>query len=86
MTVLSHLHPNFESVFSIEAANEPIMNATQTPGYGDCKHVSCAFSVGNTHSCLWLVSPEEFREDSACGRIASRDTDGMVSGSARHAQ
>ncbi|KAI0249698.1 glycoside hydrolase family 5 protein [Lactifluus subvellereus] len=35
MTALSHLHPNFESVFSIEAVNEPIMNATQTPGYGD---------------------------------------------------
>ena len=36
MTFLSHLHPNFESVFSIEAVNEPIMNATMTPGYGDC--------------------------------------------------
>jgi len=34
MTFLSHLHPHFESVFAIEAANEPIMNATQTPGYG----------------------------------------------------
>ena len=40
MTFLSHLHPNFESVFSIEAANEPIMNATQTPGYGECKDFS----------------------------------------------
>ncbi|KAF8270697.1 glycoside hydrolase superfamily [Lactarius quietus] len=40
MTFLSHLHPHFESVFAIEAVNEPIMNATQTPGYGDCKHVS----------------------------------------------
>jgi hypothetical protein len=38
MTALSHLHPNFESVFAIEAVNEPIMNATQTPGYGDCKY------------------------------------------------
>jgi len=35
MTFLSHLHPHFESVFAIEAVNEPIMNATQTPGYGD---------------------------------------------------
>ncbi|KAI0249705.1 glycoside hydrolase family 5 protein [Lactifluus subvellereus] len=33
MTILSHLHPNFESVFSIEAVNEPIMNAAKTPGY-----------------------------------------------------
>ncbi|KAJ8588372.1 glycoside hydrolase family 5 protein [Rhizopogon salebrosus TDB-379] len=34
MTALSHLDPNFGSVFAIEAINEPIMNATQTPGYG----------------------------------------------------
>lgn len=38
MTALSHLHPNFESVFSIQAANEPIMDASKTPGYGNCKH------------------------------------------------
>ena len=36
MTFLSHLHPNFKNVFSIEATNEPIMNATLTPDYGDC--------------------------------------------------
>ncbi|KAI0258700.1 glycoside hydrolase family 5 protein [Gloeopeniophorella convolvens] len=35
MTVLSHTHPNFESVFSLQAANEPIMDAAKTPGYGD---------------------------------------------------
>ncbi|KAI0692451.1 glycoside hydrolase family 5 protein [Cytidiella melzeri] len=35
MTTLSHLDPNFGSVFSIEAVNEPIMDASQTPGYGD---------------------------------------------------
>ncbi|EKM50047.1 glycoside hydrolase family 5 protein [Phanerochaete carnosa HHB-10118-sp] len=34
MTALSHLDPNFGSVFAIEAVNEPIMDATQTPGYG----------------------------------------------------
>jgi hypothetical protein len=34
MTTLSHLDPNFESVFAIEAINEPIMNATLTPNYG----------------------------------------------------
>ena len=37
MTFMSHLNPQFDSVFSIEAANEPLMNATQTPGLGDCK-------------------------------------------------
>ncbi|GJE93192.1 glycoside hydrolase family 5 protein [Phanerochaete sordida] len=35
MTTLSHLDPAFESVIAIEAVNEPIMDATQTPGYGD---------------------------------------------------
>ncbi|EJF64330.1 glycoside hydrolase [Dichomitus squalens LYAD-421 SS1] len=35
MTALSHLDSNFDSVFAIEAVNEPIMDATQTPGYGD---------------------------------------------------
>ncbi|KAH9034624.1 glycoside hydrolase family 5 protein [Lactarius pseudohatsudake] len=35
MTALSHLHPNFKSVFSIQAANEPIMDASKTPGYGE---------------------------------------------------
>jgi hypothetical protein len=40
MTFLSHLHPSFKSVFAIEAVNEPIMNATLTPGYGDCIYFS----------------------------------------------
>ncbi|RPD58958.1 glycoside hydrolase [Lentinus tigrinus ALCF2SS1-7] len=35
MTAISHLDPNFQTVFAIEAVNEPIMDATQTPGYGD---------------------------------------------------
>ncbi|THU85502.1 glycoside hydrolase family 5 protein [Dendrothele bispora CBS 962.96] len=35
MTGLSHLHPDFSTVFAIEAVNEPIMDANQTPGYGD---------------------------------------------------
>lgn len=37
MAAMSHLDPDFGSVYSIEAVNEPIMNATQTPGYGDCE-------------------------------------------------
>lgn len=34
MTALSHLDPEFGSVFAIEAINEPIMDATKTPNYG----------------------------------------------------
>lgn len=37
MTVLSHLDSNFGSVTAIEAVNEPIMDASQTPGYGNCE-------------------------------------------------
>ncbi|KIK99140.1 glycoside hydrolase family 5 protein [Paxillus rubicundulus Ve08.2h10] len=35
MTALTHLDPTFGSVFAIEAINEPIMDASKTPGYGD---------------------------------------------------
>ncbi|KAK0501699.1 glycoside hydrolase family 5 protein [Armillaria luteobubalina] len=35
MTTLSHLDPDFSNVIAIEAVNEPIMNATLTPGYGE---------------------------------------------------
>ncbi|KAG1884234.1 glycoside hydrolase family 5 protein [Suillus subluteus] len=34
MTVFSHLAPDFESVFAIEAVNDPITDATKTPDYG----------------------------------------------------
>ncbi|KZT00591.1 glycoside hydrolase family 5 protein [Laetiporus sulphureus 93-53] len=34
MTTLAHLDPNFNTVFAIEAVNEPIMDADETPGYG----------------------------------------------------
>ena len=37
MTTLSHLDPDFASAFAIEAVNEPIMDANQTPNYGSCK-------------------------------------------------
>lgn len=37
MASLTHLHPNFASVFAIEATNEPIMDAAMTPGYGSCE-------------------------------------------------
>ncbi|CEL59109.1 Glucan endo-1,6-beta-glucosidase B OS=Emericella nidulans (strain FGSC A4 / ATCC 38163 / CBS 112,46 / NRRL 194 / M139) GN=exgB PE=2 SV=1 [Rhizoctonia solani AG-1 IB] len=35
MTAISHLDPDFSTVFAIEAINEPTMDANQTPGYGD---------------------------------------------------
>ena len=35
MAAFSHLDPVFESVVAIEAANEPISDASKTPGYGD---------------------------------------------------
>ena len=38
MTTLSLLDPSFANVFAIEAINEPIMDANQTPGYGQCLH------------------------------------------------
>lgn len=36
MTALSHLDPSFSTVAGIEAVNEPIMNASLTPGLGEC--------------------------------------------------
>ncbi|RPD58961.1 glycoside hydrolase [Lentinus tigrinus ALCF2SS1-7] len=35
MTAVSHLDPDFSAVFAIQAVNEPIMDATLTPGYGE---------------------------------------------------
>ncbi|KAG6817308.1 hypothetical protein H0H87_010325 [Tephrocybe sp. NHM501043] len=35
MTALSHVDSAFSNVVAIEAVNEPIMDATKTPGYGD---------------------------------------------------
>ncbi|KAJ2915952.1 hypothetical protein MD484_g4479, partial [Candolleomyces efflorescens] len=34
MTALSHLDPAFRTVASLQAVNEPVMDANQTPGYG----------------------------------------------------
>jgi hypothetical protein len=34
MTTLSHVDPAFANAVAIEAVNEPIMDASQTPGYG----------------------------------------------------
>jgi hypothetical protein len=70
MTFLSQLHPQFNNVFSIEAVNEPIANATQTPGLGDCKRASHLRLVRTTYSQLGLGSREEFCQDSARCRVA----------------
>ena len=37
MTFFSHVDPNFEGVFSIQAVNEPLMDASRTPGLGQCR-------------------------------------------------
>ena len=36
MTALSHVDPNFSTVIALEAINEPIMDANDTPGLGEC--------------------------------------------------
>ena len=46
MTALSHVDPNFSTVASIEAINEPMMDANQTPGLGQC-----------TFTCVSNVKP-----------------------------
>ncbi|KAG7093045.1 hypothetical protein E1B28_009339 [Marasmius oreades] len=35
MTALAHTDPVFSTVFAIQAVNEPIMDASMTPGYGE---------------------------------------------------
>ncbi|CAE6350407.1 unnamed protein product [Rhizoctonia solani] len=35
MTRMVYQDPDFSTVFAIEAVNEPVMDATKTPGYGD---------------------------------------------------
>ena len=44
MTALSHLDPNFSTVAGLEAINEPIMDATQTPGLGECTSIYVFYS------------------------------------------
>ncbi|KAH7909702.1 glycoside hydrolase family 5 protein [Hygrophoropsis aurantiaca] len=56
MTALSHLDPAFGSVFAIEAVNEPIMNATQTPGYGGFQ-INFVETVRAIELILGITSP-----------------------------
>ena len=39
MTALSHVDPNFGTVVSLEAINEPIMDAGATPDLGECMSI-----------------------------------------------
>ena len=39
MAYLSHTHPAFDSVFTIEAINEPAQNFAQTPGLDRCMYL-----------------------------------------------
>ena len=36
MTALSHVDPNFSTVVALEAINEQIMDADDTPNLGEC--------------------------------------------------
>ncbi|KAH9958846.1 glycoside hydrolase family 5 protein [Russula dissimulans] len=54
MTFIAHLHPSFANVFSIQAANEPIMNATQTPGLGEFE----MNFVRTVRAVEWLIGVE----------------------------
>ncbi|KAF8887331.1 glycoside hydrolase family 5 protein [Infundibulicybe gibba] len=57
MTTMSHLDPDFSTVAAIEAVNEPIMDATQTPGYGDFQK-NFVQTVRATEFALGIVTPE----------------------------
>ena len=37
MATISHVDPAFSNVVAIQAVNEQIMDASKTPGYGDCE-------------------------------------------------
>ena len=68
MTAVSHLDPDFGAVFSIQAVNEPIMDATLSPGYGDCMRATLTFPVPQISS-YFIPSPEAVRADLARGGV-----------------
>ncbi|KAH9943681.1 hypothetical protein B0H21DRAFT_865650 [Amylocystis lapponica] len=79
MTSLSHLDPNFASVFAIEAVNEPITNAAQTPNYGTLQKdfvdtvraVELVLGIPVPGVQLDTASPTSVR---ACGALAAADS------------
>lgn len=61
MAAITHLHSDFGSVFAIEAVNEEIMDADQTPGYGDCKsNFWCAYMRVMTQSDARMTVQKNF--------------------------
>lgn len=44
-TFVTHIDPSFSTVFGIEAVNEPLMDPSQTPGYGDCEFAHVVISL-----------------------------------------
>ncbi|THH28373.1 hypothetical protein EUX98_g5821 [Antrodiella citrinella] len=57
MAAITHLHPDFGSVFSIEAVNEEIMDATQTAGYGDSVQMNFVKTVRAVELALGIPVP-----------------------------
>ena len=55
MTALSHLDSNFDGVAAIEAMNEPIMDANQTPGLGGCMKITLFFMKNNLTDIFFVV-------------------------------
>ena len=58
MAYLSHTHPAFETVYTIEAINEPLQDANLTPGLGRCKF-SIIFSRINRNAKSILSTVEK---------------------------
>lgn len=57
MTAISHIDPDFSHVFAIEAINEPIMDATKTPGYGEYQK-NFVKIVRLTEFALGIICPD----------------------------
>ncbi|KAL0568264.1 hypothetical protein V5O48_013724 [Marasmius crinis-equi] len=58
MTALSHIDPVFGSVFSIQAVNEPIMDAHQTPGFGEFqKNFVLTVRIIEAILGIWVFDP-----------------------------
>jgi hypothetical protein len=55
MAYLSHVHPAFQTVFSIEAINEPIQDASKTPGLDRCEcHPIRHYNISNVMLMILL--------------------------------
>lgn len=72
MTGLAHLDPMFKGAVSIQAVNEPIMDATLTPGYGECTVPSYLHDL-SAFADPCVTSPKELRLDRPRGRSTFRN-------------